>query len=445
MSVDSEKVLDIKISMIKCKSCLKFFRSNAILKHLRTSITKKCIEKYNDEELASLRNNSIHLSKIKGEIWRGTHKDQIKQRKARWYQENQDDISRKQLTYNQKDDVKAKRSQRDRERYLKNKAKKIKQSQPNLIEKIEDKLQPNLVEKIVESQPKLLKKFINAELIPDDVICKGCNFVYETNSILMHLGRKSNRACKKMYSEKELNILKEKSKNFTMQKAMLRTKAQEKLKYKKDRENILKRKKEYYIENKEKIKKYKKEKYAKEKEEFETKEREKLKAAQKVEEYIDPIKESIWKVRNQKRGRPKTFLLLLGFNRERLERWLPNFGRFRKKVSDIEDVHNKFIRDIEGWLDYYKDLLDSELLKLENITGDKTNDYDLVWKTFDTLEKNMESRAKEIESDIVNSLDNLSKSCGLKVYCYACSKPGTARQNLCQDCRLKKQINIDDK
>ena len=441
MSVDFDKVLDINISMITCKSCLKVFRSNAILKHLRKSITKKCIGKYTDEELASLRNKSIHLSKIKAEIWQNTNKDQIKQRKARWYQENQDDISRKQLLYNQKDDIQAKRSQRDKERYLRNKAKKMNQSQPNLIEKIEDKLQPNLVKKIVDSQPKLLKKFINAEVIPDDVICKGCNFVYETNSILMHLGRKSNRACKKTYSVKELNILKEKSKNFTMQKAMLRTKAQEKLKYKKNRENILKRKKEYYIENKEKIKKYKKEKYAKEREEFKAKEE--LKATQKIEENTDPIKESIWKVKNHKRGRPKTFLLLLGFNKERLERWLPNFDRFRKKVSDVEDMHNKFIKDVEGWLDFYKNSLDSKLLELEDINGDKTNDYDLVRKTFDTLEENMKSRAKKIESDIVTSLDKLSKLCGLKVYCYACSKPGTAKQKLCQDCTLKKRI--DDK
>ena len=96
-------------------------------------------------------------------------------------------------------------------------------------------------------------------------------------------------------------------------------------------------------------------------------------------------------------------------------------------------------------MELYKDLLNSKRLELEDITGDKTNDYDLVRKTFDTLEENMESRAKKIENDIVTSLDKLSKLCGLKVYCYACSKPGTARQKLCQDCTLKKQINIDDK
>ena len=80
--MDSEKIPDIIISKIKCKGCSKIFRSNTILKHLRKSTVKNCIDYYNDESLASIKNDSIQLSKTKAEIWKNAHKVEIKQRKA---------------------------------------------------------------------------------------------------------------------------------------------------------------------------------------------------------------------------------------------------------------------------------------------------------------------------------------------------------------------------
>ena len=263
MSLDSEKIPDIIISKIKCKGCSKIFRSNTILKHLRKSTVKNCIDYYNDESLASIKNNSIQLSKTKAEIWKNAHKVEIKQRKARWYQENLDEISVKQLRYNEKDEVQAKRSNRDKERYQAKKAKNLSKSNAKLAEKNDDKISTKSIE------PQVINEDIKGSpVIPNDVLCKGCKFIYETNSILKHLAKKTNRECKKKYSKKQLNYLKKNSNNITKEKALLRTKAQEKLKYMKNRDKILKNKKEYYKENKERITKYKKEKYAKDREEI---------------------------------------------------------------------------------------------------------------------------------------------------------------------------------
>ena len=139
MSLDTEKMPNATIISIKCKGCLKDFRSNTILKHLTKSITKKCIECYNDEDIASLKANSIELSKAKAEIWQTKNKEQIKQRKANWYKENQDDVRMKQFQYNQKDKVQAKRSQKRKEMYQANIVKKIINSNLKGDEKIVEK------------------------------------------------------------------------------------------------------------------------------------------------------------------------------------------------------------------------------------------------------------------------------------------------------------------
>ena len=269
MSLDSEKIPHVIISMINCKGCSKLFRSNTILKHLRKSTIKNCIDYYNDEDLASIKNNSKQLSQTKAEIWKNTHKVEIKQRKARWYKENLDEISVKQLEYNKKDEVQAKRSIRDKERYQANKEKNLNKTDAKLAENKDKKISTKS-----NKPPVINEEKKGSPVIPNDVQCKGCNSIYETNSILKHLAKKTNGECKKKYSNKQLNHLKKKSYNITKKKALLRSKAQEKLKYMKNRDRILKNKKEYYKENKERIKKYKKEKYAKDREKFKAREAE---------------------------------------------------------------------------------------------------------------------------------------------------------------------------
>ena len=417
MSLDTEKIPNATIISIKCKGCLKDFRSNTILKHLTKSITKKCIECYNDEDIASLKANSIELSKAKAEIWQTKNKEQIKQRKANWYKENQDDVRMKQFQYNQKDKVQAKRSQKRKEMY-----------QANIVKKITNS---NLKgdEKIVEKSSKKIKEplIINAQ---DAIFCKGCNVCFEINTILKHLGQIANKECKEQYSKKEFKKLKKKSIRFTKEKAKLRSKKAEKIKYNKNRDKILQKKKEYYIQNKEKIKIYKKEKYAKDREEY--------KAIEKMimeDEFRD------WEIREvsrRKKDDPKNFLIHFNINKEHLEKWLLKFDRFKKGGEDVQDSHKKFLKDINEWYDFHNNALNRTILEVKDVH----QDFTIIAKKFETLTDSMYSRAEEIKRDLVNSLKEISIVIGIEVEC--CSGLTPDEKKWCKYCstsffKLKKK------
>ena len=172
------------VKTVECKFCRKTFKSTSILKHL--SQTKKdCKLHYSEEELKSMKNDSIKRARYKERKWRTKHSGYYANYRADHYKRNKEILLKEQAEFDAKnrDKIKLRKStyyQRRRkykEKFdyqllkssyinvgkicglMKNKSSKMESEYKNMLEKlrmkkIEDKfVQKNLIfiEKEIES------------------------------------------------------------------------------------------------------------------------------------------------------------------------------------------------------------------------------------------------------------------------------------------------------
>ena len=92
----------VKLTLIKCKSCKKRFKSNSILKHLSQATKKNCISIYTESELKTLKEQSSKHAKSKEKEWKRKNKKYYKGQRADYYKKNKAEIAKKKSEYHAK-------------------------------------------------------------------------------------------------------------------------------------------------------------------------------------------------------------------------------------------------------------------------------------------------------------------------------------------------------
>ena len=96
---------------VECKSCKRPFKNTSILKHL-SQTKKNCKLKYNEEELKSMKDNSIRRARYKERKWRTKNSGYYSHYRADHYKRNKEIILKKQAEFDakNKDKIKLRKS-----------------------------------------------------------------------------------------------------------------------------------------------------------------------------------------------------------------------------------------------------------------------------------------------------------------------------------------------
>lgn len=202
-------------SIIQCKGCKKDFKPNSILKHLSKSKLKNCVQYFSKDQLDSFKKTSKLASESKVKDWHLRNKEEVKSRKAKWYQENEDRIIAKQHEY---------RNGKGRDKILSRKKiqyheNKTKQSPKPHKRKLIDFTMADLEQDAaMDTDDEYNTKSYpngnvnNSEKSSDtifpnlgNIICLGCNKTFVHNIILKHISH--SKKCKDKFKETEITAL----------------------------------------------------------------------------------------------------------------------------------------------------------------------------------------------------------------------------------------------